>query len=171
MEAPSCVTAAAGRRHVAIISLCAAASIRSQPRLWLRPYASDVQRVVEISGGKPRMSTISSWPSLRASRRGLILLIGLWLSSKAGVLVVKMLSRAPRFAAMLKSFFGSLARYRIVTVMRSPYCRNSASRRRASLRRSARRNTRLSRLLVEQKVIDREARMSRHSAGCSRSGG
>ena len=169
------MTAAAGRRHVAIISLCAAASIRSQPRLWLRPYASDVQRVVEISGGKPRMSTISSWPSLRASlprdRRGLILLIGLWVSSKAGVLVVKMLSRAPRFAAMLKSFFGSLARYRVLTVMRSPYCRNSASRRRASLRRSARRNTRLSRLLVEQKVIDREARMSRHSAGCSRSGG
>jgi hypothetical protein len=131
--------------------------------------------LLTISGGKPRMSTISSWPSLRASlprdRRGLILLIGLWVSSKAGVLVVKMLSRAPRFAAMLKSFFGSLARYRVVTVMRSPYCRNSASRRRASLRRSARRNTRLSRLLVEQKVIDREARMSRHSAGCSRSGG
>ena len=97
--------------------------------------------LLTISGGKPRMSTISSWPSLRASlprdRRGLILLIGLWVSSKAGVVVVKMLSRAPRFAAMLKSFFGSLARYRVVTVMRSPYCRNSASRRRASLRRSA----------------------------------
>jgi small conductance mechanosensitive channel len=32
------------------------------------------------------------------------------------VLVVNILSRAPRFAAMLKSFFGSLARYLVLTV-------------------------------------------------------
>jgi len=45
-----------------------------------------------------------------------ILLIGLWLSSKADRLVVTMLSRAPHFDAMLKSFFGSLARYLVLTV-------------------------------------------------------
>jgi small conductance mechanosensitive channel len=46
----------------------------------------------------------------------LILLIGLWLSGKADQLVVRMLSRAPHFDAMLKSFFGSLARYLVLTV-------------------------------------------------------
>src|SRR6516225_3219064 len=45
-----------------------------------------------------------------------ILLIGLWLSGKADLLVVRMLSRAPHFDAMLKSFFGSLARYLVLTV-------------------------------------------------------
>ena len=46
----------------------------------------------------------------------LILLIGLWLAGKADQLLVRMLSRAPHFDAMLKSFFGSLARYLILTV-------------------------------------------------------
>ena len=45
-----------------------------------------------------------------------ILLIGLWLSGKAALLVVRMLSRPPHFDPMLKSFFGSLARYLILTV-------------------------------------------------------
>jgi len=45
-----------------------------------------------------------------------ILLIGLWLSGKVDLLVVRMLSRAPHFDAMLKSFFGSLARYLVLTV-------------------------------------------------------
>jgi small conductance mechanosensitive channel len=45
-----------------------------------------------------------------------ILLIGLWFSGKADLLVVRMLSRAPHFDAMLKSFFGSLARYLVLTV-------------------------------------------------------
>jgi small conductance mechanosensitive channel len=45
-----------------------------------------------------------------------ILLIGLWLSGKAHLLVVRMLSRAPHFDEMLKSFFGSLARYLVLTV-------------------------------------------------------
>ena len=45
-----------------------------------------------------------------------MLLIGLWLSGKADLLVGQMLSRAPHFDAMLKSFFGSLARYLILTV-------------------------------------------------------
>jgi small conductance mechanosensitive channel len=46
----------------------------------------------------------------------LILLIGLWLAGKADQLVVRTLSRAPHFDAMLKSFFGSLARYLVLTV-------------------------------------------------------
>jgi len=45
-----------------------------------------------------------------------ILLIGLWLSGKADRLVVRMFSRTPHFDATLKSFFGSLARYLILTV-------------------------------------------------------
>ena len=45
-----------------------------------------------------------------------ILLIGLWLSGKADKLVVGMLSRTPHFDPTLKSFFGSLARYLILTV-------------------------------------------------------
>jgi len=45
-----------------------------------------------------------------------ILLIGLWLSGRADRLVVKVLSRTPHFDPTLKSFFGSLARYLILTV-------------------------------------------------------
>ena len=45
-----------------------------------------------------------------------ILLIGLWLSGKADQLVVRVLSRTPHFDPTLKSFFGSLARYLILTV-------------------------------------------------------
>jgi small conductance mechanosensitive channel len=45
-----------------------------------------------------------------------MLLFGLWLSGKADLLVGRMLSRAPHFDAMLKSFFGSLARYLVLTV-------------------------------------------------------
>ena len=45
-----------------------------------------------------------------------ILLIGLWLSGKANQLVVRVLSGTPHFDATLKSFFGSLARYLILTV-------------------------------------------------------
>src|SRR5580704_14335155 len=45
-----------------------------------------------------------------------ILLIGLWLSGKADQLVVRVLSRTPHFDPTLKSFFGSLARYFVLTV-------------------------------------------------------
>jgi small conductance mechanosensitive channel len=45
-----------------------------------------------------------------------ILLIGLWLSGRADMLVVRVLSRTPHFDPMLKSFFGSLARYLVLTV-------------------------------------------------------
>jgi small conductance mechanosensitive channel len=46
----------------------------------------------------------------------LILIIGLWLSGRADRVVVGMLGRTPHFDAMLKSFFGSLARYLVLTV-------------------------------------------------------
>jgi small conductance mechanosensitive channel len=46
----------------------------------------------------------------------LILLIGLWLSGKADLLVVRLLGRTPHVDPMLQSFFGSLARYLVLTV-------------------------------------------------------
>ena len=45
-----------------------------------------------------------------------ILFVGLWLSGKFHKLVVRALSRTPHFDEMLKSFFGSLVRYLILTV-------------------------------------------------------
>lgn len=45
-----------------------------------------------------------------------ILLIGLWLSGKADQLVVKAFARTPHFDLMLRSFFGSLARYLVLTI-------------------------------------------------------
>ena len=61
-----------------------------------------------------------------------ILLIGLWLSGKADQLVVGMLSRTPHFYPTLKSFFGSLARYLILTVTLLAVLSQFGSRRRAS---------------------------------------
>jgi small conductance mechanosensitive channel len=46
----------------------------------------------------------------------LILLIGLWLSGRTDRFVVTMLRRAPHVDPMLQSFFGSLARYLVLTV-------------------------------------------------------
>jgi small conductance mechanosensitive channel len=46
----------------------------------------------------------------------LILLIGLWLSGRADRLVARMLRRTPHVDPMLQSFFGSLARYLVLTV-------------------------------------------------------
>ena len=45
-----------------------------------------------------------------------ILLIGPWLSGKADQFVVRVLSRTPHFDPTLKGFFGSLARYLILTI-------------------------------------------------------
>lgn len=45
-----------------------------------------------------------------------ILVIGLWLSGKADLFVVRALSRTPHFDAMLKGFFGNVARYLVLTV-------------------------------------------------------
>jgi small conductance mechanosensitive channel len=45
-----------------------------------------------------------------------VLLIGLWLSGKADQTVGRLLGRTPHFDPMLKSFFGSLARYLVLTV-------------------------------------------------------
>src|ERR1700756_2695025 len=45
----------------------------------------------------------------------LILLVGLWLSGRADLLVVRMFRRTPHFDPMLQSFFGSLARYMVLT--------------------------------------------------------
>jgi small conductance mechanosensitive channel len=45
-----------------------------------------------------------------------ILCVGLWLSGRCHMLVVRALSKAPHFDEMLKSFFGSLVRYLVLTV-------------------------------------------------------
>jgi small conductance mechanosensitive channel len=45
-----------------------------------------------------------------------ILLVGLWLSGRADRLVMTMLRRTPHVDPMLQSFFGSLARYLVLTV-------------------------------------------------------
>jgi small conductance mechanosensitive channel len=54
--------------------------------------------------------------ALNAVAAIVILLIGLWLSGRASLLVVRMLKRAPHIDPMLQSFFGSLARYLVLTV-------------------------------------------------------
>jgi small conductance mechanosensitive channel len=46
----------------------------------------------------------------------IVLLVGLWLSGRADRLVGRMLDRAPHIDPMLKSFFGSLARYLVLTL-------------------------------------------------------
>jgi small conductance mechanosensitive channel len=46
----------------------------------------------------------------------LILLVGLWLSGRVDLLVVRMFRRTPHFDPMLQSFFGSLARYMVLTL-------------------------------------------------------
>ncbi|HVJ56179.1 MAG TPA: mechanosensitive ion channel domain-containing protein [Aliidongia sp.] len=45
-----------------------------------------------------------------------ILIVGLWLSGKAQLLTMRALGRAPHFDEMLKSFFGSIIRYLVLTV-------------------------------------------------------
>jgi small conductance mechanosensitive channel len=45
-----------------------------------------------------------------------ILIIGLWLAGRADRMVVRMIGRAPHIDVMLKSFFGSLARYAVLTI-------------------------------------------------------
>jgi small conductance mechanosensitive channel len=45
-----------------------------------------------------------------------ILLLGLWLAGRAHLLVARMLGRTRHFDAMLKGFFGSIARYLVMTV-------------------------------------------------------
>lgn len=45
-----------------------------------------------------------------------ILLIGIWLARRAEALTTRLLGEAPHFDIMLRSFFGSLARYAVLTV-------------------------------------------------------
>ena len=54
--------------------------------------------------------------SLNAIGAIIILLVGLWLSGKADRWVVKAIARTPHFDPMLRGFFGSLARYTVLTL-------------------------------------------------------
>jgi len=54
--------------------------------------------------------------ALNALGAVIILLVGLWLSGKADRLVVRSFSQTPHFDPMLRGFFGSLARYLVLTI-------------------------------------------------------
>jgi small conductance mechanosensitive channel len=54
--------------------------------------------------------------ALNATAAIVILLIGLWLSGRASLIVVRMLRRTPHIDPMPQSFFGSVARYLVMTV-------------------------------------------------------
>jgi small conductance mechanosensitive channel len=45
-----------------------------------------------------------------------ILIVGFWLARRADDLITRMLAKTPHFDVMLRSFFGSLARYAVLTV-------------------------------------------------------
>ena len=45
-----------------------------------------------------------------------ILFVGIWLARRADAMTARMLAKAPHFDVMLRSFFGSLARYAVLTV-------------------------------------------------------
>ena len=45
-----------------------------------------------------------------------ILIVGIWLARRADGLVMRMLGKTPHFDVMLRGFFGSLARYAVLTV-------------------------------------------------------
>jgi small conductance mechanosensitive channel len=107
---------------VTIVGLSAAASIATAPAVFA--VASGCRREVGMLEAKTQdlvtqMNTI--WPlvvsnAMNALGALVLLLAGLWLSGKADLLVGRLLGRAPHFDPMLKSFFGSLARYLVLTV-------------------------------------------------------
>src|SRR6266481_9502527 len=87
----------------------------------LRPAVSDEvemleERTQDLVVNMGALLPLIVTNALNALGAIIILLIGLWLSGKADLVVVRMLSRGPHFDAMLKSFFGSLARYLVLTV-------------------------------------------------------
>src|SRR3954451_13779669 len=74
------------------------------------------QKAQELAGNFSALLPLIVSHALNGIGALVILLIGLWLSGKADALAVRMLSRTPHFDPMLKSFFGSVARYLILTV-------------------------------------------------------
>jgi small conductance mechanosensitive channel len=87
----------------------------------LRPWANDEvgmlgEKAQELIANMHAVLPLIVPDALNALGAIVILLIGLWLSRKAALLVVRMLSRTPHFDPMLKSFFASLARYLVLTV-------------------------------------------------------
>jgi small conductance mechanosensitive channel len=96
-------------------------TIRPWRRLRLRRNPSDEPLMLETNTQGLMVDMHAILPlivtnALNALGAIVILLIGLWLSGKASAFVVGMLSRTPHFDAMLKGFFGSLARYLVLIV-------------------------------------------------------
>jgi small conductance mechanosensitive channel len=71
------------------------------------------QQVITEMGGLLPLIVSNALNALGAV---IILVVGLWLSGSADRLVVKTFARTPHFDPMLRSFFGSLARYLVLTV-------------------------------------------------------
>ena len=74
------------------------------------------EKAQNLIGGVSSLLPLIVSNTLNALSAILILLIGLWLSSRADRLVVRMLQRAPHIDPMLQSFFGSISRYLVLTV-------------------------------------------------------
>jgi len=74
------------------------------------------QKAQELAGNFSALLPLIVSHALNGIGALVILLIGLWLSGKADALAVRMLGRTPHFDPMLKSFFGSVARYLILIV-------------------------------------------------------
>lgn len=73
-------------------------------------------RAHELLTGASALLPLAVSTALNVVGAIVILLIGLWLAGRAHVLVAQTLSHTRHFDAMLKSFFGSIARYLVLTV-------------------------------------------------------
>lgn len=74
------------------------------------------QKTLHLVNGMGALLPLIVSNALNALGAIIILMIGFWLSGKADQLVVGMFSRTPHFDPMLRGFFGSLARYLVLTV-------------------------------------------------------
>src|SRR5262252_3553805 len=74
------------------------------------------EKAQNLIGGVSSLLPLIVSNTLNALAAILILLIGLLLSGRADRLVVRMLQRTPHVDPMLQSFFGSIARYLVLTV-------------------------------------------------------
>jgi small conductance mechanosensitive channel len=74
------------------------------------------QKTLHLVNGVDALLPLIVSNALNALGAIIILVIGFWLSGKASQFVVGTFSRTPHIDPMLRSFFGSLARYLVLTV-------------------------------------------------------
>ena len=113
----------AGLRHDIFGTFAVAGeAIWRWPRLPLRPVGATArwgmlqEKTQHLMTDMGALLPLMVSNALNALGAIVILLIGLWLSSKADQIVVRSFSRTPHIDPMLRGFFGSLARYLILTV-------------------------------------------------------